>query len=95
MQEKGVEGKNKIKERFNELSKQVTIDIQEFMKALLKKKEVSTFSYIAEICKLTNLIAQQTKKLNANPSATSPVAEQEENKLENINFSNDIMDDLE
>lgn len=41
MQEKGVEGKNKIKERYNELAKQVTIDTSEFMKALLKKKEVS------------------------------------------------------
>ena len=91
MQEKGVEGKNKIKERFNELAKQVTIDIQEFMKALLKKKEVSSF----EIYNLTILNAQQTKKLNAVPSATSPAAQQEENKLENINFSNEIMDGLE
>ena len=41
MQDKGVEGKNKIKERYNELAKQVTIDTSEFMKALLKKKEVS------------------------------------------------------
>ena len=40
MQEKGVEGKNKIKERFNELAQQVTIDTSEFMKALLKKKEL-------------------------------------------------------
>ena len=39
--EKGVEGKNKIKERFNELAKQVTIDTSEFVKHLLKKKEVS------------------------------------------------------
>ena len=92
MQEKGVEGKNKIKERFNELAKQVTIDIQEFMKALLKKKEVSSL----EIYNLTIFNAQQTKKLNAVPSATSPLAhEQEENKLENINFSNEMMDGLE
>ena len=41
MQEKGAEGKSKIKERYNELAKQVTIDIQEFVQALLKKKEVS------------------------------------------------------
>ena len=40
MQEKGVEGKNKIKERYNELSKQVTIDTAAFMSALLKKKEL-------------------------------------------------------
>lgn len=39
MQEKGVEGKNKIKERFNELAKQVTIDTSGFVNALLKKKE--------------------------------------------------------
>jgi len=38
MQEKGVKGKNKIKERFNELAQQVTIDTSEFMNALLKKK---------------------------------------------------------
>ena len=41
MQEKGVEAKNKIKERCNELAKQVTIDTSEFVRALLKKKEVS------------------------------------------------------
>ena len=41
MQEKGNEGKNKIKERFNELAQKVTIDTSEFVKALLKKKEVS------------------------------------------------------
>ena len=41
MQEKGVEGKNKIKERYNELAQQVTIDADGFVKALLKKKEVS------------------------------------------------------
>lgn len=40
MQEKGVEGKNKIKERFNELAQQVTIDTSGFMSALLKKKEL-------------------------------------------------------
>lgn len=40
MQEKGVEGKNKIKDRFNELSKQVTIDTSAFINALLKKKEM-------------------------------------------------------
>lgn len=44
MQEKGVEGKNKIKERFNELAKQVTIDTSGFVNALLKKKEVSYLS---------------------------------------------------
>lgn len=44
MQEKGVEGKTKIKERFNDLAKQVTIDSSEFVKHLLKKKEVSTLS---------------------------------------------------
>ena len=42
MQEKGVEGKNKIKEKYNEQAQQVTIDTSEFVKALLKKKEVST-----------------------------------------------------
>ena len=41
MQEQGVEAKNKIKEHFNELAKQVTIDTSEFMKALLMKKDVS------------------------------------------------------
>ena len=41
MQQKSTEGKNKIKERFNELAQKVNIDVQEFMKALLKKKEVS------------------------------------------------------
>lgn len=40
MQEKGVEGKNKIKDRFNELSKQVTIDTAAFVSALLKKREM-------------------------------------------------------
>ena len=40
MAEKGIEGKNKIKERFNELAKQVTFDTSEFVQALLKKKEV-------------------------------------------------------
>lgn len=40
MQEKGVEGKNKIKERYNELAQQVTIDADGFVKALLKKKEL-------------------------------------------------------
>ena len=40
MQEKGVEGKNKIKERFNELAQQVTIDTSEFMNALLKKNQL-------------------------------------------------------
>ena len=41
MAEKGVAGKNTIKERFNELAKQVTIDTSGFVTALLKKKEVS------------------------------------------------------
>ena len=41
MQEKGIEGKNKIKEKFNEQAQKVTIDVQEFVQALLKKKEVS------------------------------------------------------
>ena len=40
MQEKGVEGKNKIKERFNEMAQQVTIDTSEFMNALLKKNQL-------------------------------------------------------
>jgi hypothetical protein len=41
MQEQGVEAKNKIKEHFNELAKQVTIDTSAFMNALLVKKAVS------------------------------------------------------
>jgi energy-converting hydrogenase A subunit M len=44
MQEKGIEGKNKIKDRFNELAKEVAIDTSEFVKALLKKKDVSFFT---------------------------------------------------
>jgi len=40
MQEKGVEGKNKIKDRFNELAKLVTLDTSAFINALLKKKEM-------------------------------------------------------
>ena len=40
MQEKGIEGKNKIKERFNEMAQQVTIDTSEFMNALLKKNQL-------------------------------------------------------
>lgn len=40
MQEKGVEGKNKIKDRFNELAKQIKIDTSAFMAALLKKREM-------------------------------------------------------
>lgn len=40
MQEKGVTGKGKIKERFNELAQRVTIDTSEFMNALLKKKKL-------------------------------------------------------
>lgn len=41
MQERGQEMKAKIKERFNNLAQQVTIDTSEFVKALLKKKDVS------------------------------------------------------
>ena len=44
MAEKGIEGKNRIKERFNELAKQVTFDTSEFVQALLKKKEVRMLS---------------------------------------------------
>lgn len=49
MQEKGAEGKNKIKERYNELAQQVTIDTSDFMKHLLKKKEVSHTNLIASV----------------------------------------------
>ena len=41
MQEKGVEGKNRIKERYNELAQQVTIDTGAFIDALTSKKKVS------------------------------------------------------
>ncbi len=41
LQEESVTGKNEIKERFNELSSQVTIDVKAFIEALLKKKDVS------------------------------------------------------
>lgn len=51
MQEKGVEGKNKIKERYNELAQQVTIDADGFVKALLKKKEVSLYVPIVKSVK--------------------------------------------
>lgn len=69
MQERGVEGKNKIKERFNELAKKVTIDTSEFVKHLLKKKEVSkkecgnAQNFIGKNGANTNLLLLQMKKL--------------------------------
>ena len=41
LQEESVAGKNNIKERYNELSSQVQIDVKGFIEALLKKKDVS------------------------------------------------------
>lgn len=38
--EKSTAGKNAIKDRYNELAQQVTIDANEFVQALLAKKEV-------------------------------------------------------
>jgi len=59
MQEKGVEGKNKIKERFNELAQQVTIDTSEFMSALLRKKEEKKSAEAAQAA-----AAEESKKDN-------------------------------
>lgn len=40
MQQQSLEGKAKIKERFNQLAQQVNIDTKELVQALLKKKDV-------------------------------------------------------
>lgn len=82
MQERGVEGKNKIKERFNELAKKVTIDTSEFVKHLLKKKEMK---------KLLNQSGDEESKtateggetMETTPSASGP-SKNEETKMENM-----------
>jgi len=67
MQEKGVQGKNKIKERFNELAQQVTIDTSEFMNALLKKKvEQKKVDEQEEEVKLSTCLADMQRQSSEN-----------------------------
>lgn len=79
MQEKGIEGKNKIKDRFNELSKQVSIDVSAFISALLKKKEMKKLN--------TSGTASQE---NSFSSADRNLDQAEESKLESLTLPENI-----
>ena len=104
MQEKGVQGKNKIKERFNELAQQVTIDTSEFMNALLNKKkkqteeeEVKLDAVLAELPHMKNddgPSMQEGDTLESTPTPLSKAKSQGEaagsveNMLDNIDQIN-------
>ena len=80
MQEKGIEGKNKIKDRFNELSKQVSIDVSAFISALLKKKEM----------KKLNTSGTSASSQENSFSSDRNLDQAEESKLESLTLPENI-----
>lgn len=80
MQEKGIEGKNKIKDRFNELSKQVSIDVSAFISALLKKKEM----------KKLNTSGTSSASQENSFSSDRNLDQAEESKLESLTLPENI-----
>ena len=73
MTEKSTAGKLAIKDRYNELAQQVTIDANEFVKALLSKKEKVPSQPITlqKAQSVQNTLAQleEAESADSNPSA--------------------------
>ena len=89
MAEKSTAGKLAIKDRFNELAQQVTIDANEFVKALLSKKEKVPAQPITlqKAQSVQNTLAQLEEAESAD---SNPSAKEEEPPLKRSSSQNEL-----